>query len=167
MKLPTRILTFSTIIAAGTMAAGYGFNNQLLGALLFVALGLLWLVGQRYRQPSVAALSMLCFVVGAVLGAWYGVKSGWLLGGVTAALLAWDLSHFVAHVQDTQNIENARALERAHLQRLGIVGGLGLLLGVLALTVKLTLRFSVVIVLGLAAVFGLSRLIHYLRQESD
>ncbi len=167
MKLTTRILTFSTIIAAGTLAAGYGFNNQPLGALLFVALGLLWLVGQRYKRPIVASASFLCFVVGAVLGAWYGVKSGWLLCGVTAALVAWDLSHFVAHVQETKNVENLRALERAHLQRLGLVGGLGLLLGVLALTVRLTLRFSVVIALGLVGVFGLSRLIRFLRQESD
>lgn len=167
MKLTTRILTISTISAAGALALGYGLNDQPLGALLFVALGLLWVVGQRYEKPVIASLSLLCFVTGAVFGGWYGVKSGWLLCSITAALLAWDLNHFIHHVQASNNADNTHALERAHLQRLGVVGGLGLLLGALALTVKLTLRFSVIFGLGLVAIFGLSRLIRYLRRESD
>lgn len=167
MNLSRRIMTLSTIIAAGALALGYGFNRRPLGALLFVTLGLLWLVGQRYERHTVALLGLLCFVIGAALGGWYGVTSGWLLCSVTAALAAWDLNYFIHHVQDTKNVENARALERAHLQRLGIVAGIGLLLGALALTVRLTLRFGAIFVLGLAAIFGLSRLIHYLRQESD
>jgi hypothetical protein len=167
VKLATRVLTFSTIIAAGALALGYGLNDNPLGALLFVALGLLWLVGQRYEKQTVASLSFLCFVIGSIFGAWYEVRSGWLLCGITAALLAWDLNYFIHRMQDTKNVGDARVLERAHLQRLGVVGGLGLLLGMLALTVKLTLRFSVVLALGWVAVFGLSRLIRYLRQESD
>jgi len=167
MKLTSRILPISTIIAAGALAVGYGLNNQPLGVLFFVALGLLWVVGQRYEKPIIASLSLLCFVIGAVFGGWYGVKSGWLLCSITAALLAWDLNHFIHHMQDTKNVENARALERAHLQRLGVVGGLGLLLSASALTIRINLGFSVVFGLGLIAVFGLSRLIRYLRRESD
>ncbi|HQE93300.1 MAG TPA: hypothetical protein PLH19_10640 [Anaerolineae bacterium] len=167
MKLTLRIMTFTTLIAAGMLAAGYGLYGKPIAALLFVALGLLWLVGQRYQKPAVGSLSLLCWVIGAVYGAWYGVKSGWLLGSVTSALLTWDLHYFTYRMQETKNVVNVRTLERAHLQRLGLVGGLGLLLGGLALTIKLSLRFGVMVALGLIAVLGLSRLVHYLRQESD
>jgi len=188
VNLSTRLLTGSTLLAAAALALGYGLNGELSNglqfALFFVALGLLWLVGQRYAIRASATLGLLGFTVGALLGAWFGVESGWLLIGVTAALVAWDLHYFVQHIREGENADveaqadedvqtdtppyqNARVLERAHLQRLGIVSGLGLPLGVLAMTVQLTLRFSVVLGLGLIAIFGLSRLVRYLRQEGD
>ncbi len=167
MKLSPYVLTFSTLIAAGALALGYGLNARFLGALFFVALGLLWLVAQRYRWLPVASLGLLGLTIGAVLGALYGVKGGWLLVGITTALVAWDLHHFVQHVQASENLENLRALERAHLWRLGGVVGVGLLLSTLALTIRLTLRFSVILILVLVAFFGLSRLVRYLRRESD
>ncbi len=184
MKLTTRIMTISTLIATAALALGYGLLGEPIGVLVFVALGLLWLVGQKYQKRTLAGLGLLGFAIGALLGTWYGVRSGWLLIGITAALVAWDLHHFIQHMLVSERAEaaskdmvpedrgarlnaEARALERAHLQRLAIVSGAGLLLGTLALTVKLTLRFGVIFALGLIATFGLSRLIHYLRQESD
>ena len=183
MSMSARIMTISTLIATATLAIGYGLNDQLLGVLIFIALGLLWLVGQRYAVQASAGLGLLGFTTGALLGALYGVSSGWVLVGITAALVAWDLHHFIQHTRvaepaDADNpeaniayanfrSENMRALERAHLQRLALVSGSGLLLGGLALTIRLTLGFGVVLALGLVAIFGLSRLIRYLRQESD
>ncbi|HOT93390.1 MAG TPA: hypothetical protein PLJ78_17315 [Anaerolineae bacterium] len=167
MKLSPYVLTFSTFIAAGALALGYALNAQPLIALFFVALGLLWLVAQRYKWLPAASLGLLGVTIGAVLGTWYGVKSGWLLVSVTAGLAAWDLHHFIQHLQTSENPENVRALERAHVWRLGGVVGVGLLLGTLALTIRLTLRFGVILILMWLAFFGLSRLIHYLRQESD
>ncbi|MEJ5312560.1 MAG: hypothetical protein WHX52_22565 [Anaerolineae bacterium] len=193
----TRIMTISTLVAAAALALGYGLNQQFVGSLIFIALGLLWLVGQRYAQTASAGLGLLGFAVGALLGTLYGVQSGWLLVGITAALVAWDLHHFIQHLRineqrapDTENSAatatdtetdadtprldtrarleaEARMLEREHLRRLAIVSGLGLLLGALALTVRLTLSFGVIVVLGVVAIFALSRLIRYLRQESD
>jgi hypothetical protein len=178
-----RIMTISTLVATAAMALGYGLNEQFLGVLLFIALGLLWLVGQRYAVQAFAGLGLLGFTTGALLGALYGIANGWLLVGIAAALVTWDLHHFILHMrvaepEDADNAEanrafanfrneNMRALERAHLQRLALVTAAGLLLGGLALTIRLTLRFGVVLVLGLVAIFGLSRLIRYLRQESD
>ena len=183
MNLSARIMTISTLVATAALALGYGLNDQLLGILIFIALGLLWLVGQRYAAQVSAGLGLLGFTTGALLGAFYGVANGWVLVGITAALVAWDLHHFIQHARvaeptDADNTEaniaytnfrseNMRALERAHLQRLALVSGTGLLLGGLALTIRLTLGFGVVLALGLVAIFGLSRLIRYLRQESD
>ncbi|MFN2200956.1 MAG: hypothetical protein ACK2UO_07095 [Caldilineaceae bacterium] len=209
MKLTTQIMTISTLVATAALALGYGLAREPIGVLAFIALGLLWLVGQKYQKQTLAGLGLLGFAVGALLGTLYGVQDGWLLVGITAALVTWDLHHFIQHIRvsepreatptdtdradtdhgdtgpedkaskDTASEDIARedtgaqmdaerrTLERAHLQRLAIVSGAGLLLGTLALTVKLTLRFGVIFALGLIAVFGLSRLIHYLRQESD
>lgn len=192
-----RIMTISTLVAAAALALGYGLNGNLLGILIFIALGLLWLVGQRYAVRASAGLGLLAFAVGALLGTLFGVQNGWLLVGITAALIAWDLHHFIQHMRlneqqtpDSERSETntadteteveavrldtrarleaeARVLEREHLRRLAIVSGLGLLLGTLALTIRLTLSFGVIVVLGVIAIFALSRLIHYLRQESD
>lgn len=185
MNLSTRIMTSSTLVATAALALGYGLNRQPIGVLIFIALGLLWLVGQRYALQAFAGLGMLGFTIGALLGILYGAQNGWMLVGITAALVAWDLHHFIQHIRVSEQVETtpedagertgvedradveARALERLHLQRLGIVSGLGLLLGALALTVRLTLGFGVIVALGLVAIYGLSRLVHYLRQESD
>jgi prepilin signal peptidase PulO-like enzyme (type II secretory pathway) len=185
VNLSTRIMTISTLVATAALALGYGLNRQPIGVLVFIALGLLWLVGQRYALQAFAGPGLLGFTIGVLLGTLYGVQSGWMLVGITAALVAWDLQHFVQHIHVSEQTETTpedaegrvdvevrgdaekRALERLHLQRLAIVSGLGLLLGTLALTVRLTLSFGVILALGLVAIYGLSRLIHYLRQESD
>lgn len=190
MNLSTRIMTISTLVATAALALGYGLNGKPIGALLFIALGLLWLVGQRYTLRAFAGLGMLGFTVGALLGTLDGAQNGWMLTGITAALIAWDLQHFSQHMLISERVETtstdteadadtvrldtrarleaeASVLERAHLQRLAFVSGAGLLLGALALTIRLTLRFGFIAALGLVAIFGLSRLIHYLRQESD
>jgi len=178
-----RMMTISTLVATATLALGYGLNGQSLGILIFIALGLLWLVGQRYALQAASGLGLLGFTTGALFGVLYGAQSGWMLVGMTAALVAWDLQYFIQHTPVTEPTEadstdtgiadtsirdeNMRALERAHLQRLALVSGSGLLLGGLALTVRLTMGFGVILALGLVAIFGLSRLIRYLRQESD
>ena len=185
MNLSTRIMTICILVATAALALGYGLNRQPIGVLVFVALGLLWLVGQRYALRAFAGLGMLGFTGGALLGTLYGVQSGWMLVGITAALVAWDLHHFIQHMRVSEQAETtpedageradiegrtdaeARVLEHLHLRRLAIVSGLGLLLGTLALTVRLTLSFGIIVALGLVAIYGLSRLVHYLRQESD
>ena len=190
-------MTVSTLVAAAALALGYGLNQNPIAILVFIALGLLWLVGQRYAVQASAGLGLLGFAIGALLGTLYGVQSGWLLVSITAALIAWDLHHFIQHMRVNEqrapvsensattaaNTEpdadavhpdtrvrleaEARVLERAHLRRLAIVSGLGLFLGALALTIKLTLSFGIIAALGVVAIFALSRLIRYLRQESD
>lgn len=201
MNLSTRIMTISTLVATAALALGYGLSQHFMAILIFIALGLLWLAGQRYAKRVVAGLGLLGFAIGALLGTLLDVRNVWLLVGITAALMAWDLHHFIQHMRlneqqtpDSERSETntadteteteteveavrldtrarleaeARVLEREHLRRLAIVSGLGLFLGALALTIKLTLSFGVIVVLGVIAIFALSRLIHYLRQESD
>jgi hypothetical protein len=83
------------------------------------------------------------------------------------ALSAWDLEHFVQGMVDAGYVENVQDLERGHLRRLLIVDGLAVLLGELALRIRVEIGFGTVFVLALLAVFGLSRAIRFLRYEGD
>ncbi len=167
MKWTTRLFTASVAVSTGALALVFGLGGQVVWSPVFVALGALWLIGQRRTQEWVASLGLLSLTTGAVLGFWVGLPGGWLLLSTVAALVAWDLHDFAHRLQDVEHDEDARVLERRHLARLGVVSGLGLLLGWLALTIRVSLRFGVVFALGLIAVFGLSRLIRLLRREND
>jgi hypothetical protein len=167
MSLTGRLCIASIVIAAGALALAYGLDGQGQWSPVFVALGLLWWTGQRRGERRVAAFGLLGFVVGAVIGFWMNLGGGRLLLSTVAALAAWDLGDFALRLQDVDNDEDARALEHHHLWRLAVVSGIGLLLGGLALTIRVDLRFGVVSALGLIAIFGLSRLVRFLRRESD
>jgi hypothetical protein len=53
----------------------------------------------------------------------------------------------------------AARMERIHLSRLGLALGGGLVLGLLALVVHVTLSFAVALVLGIVAIYALSRVV--------
>ena len=92
---------------------------------------------------------------------------GWMLFGLVATLVAWDLDHFRQRLQQAGQIEGEVELRRAHLQRLLAVVVLGGLAGVVALTFQVRLNLGWIILLGVVAIVGLSRVIGRLRRESD
>ena len=167
MNLTTRSYTAVIVIAAGALAVAYSIGGQGQWSPVFIALGVLWWIGQRRGEQRVAAFGLLGFVVGAVIGFWVDLGGGRLLLSTVAALAAWDLGDFALRLQDVDNDEDVRTLEHHHLRRLAVVSSMGLLLGELALTIRVDLRFGVVSALGLIAIFGLSRLVRFLRRESD
>lgn len=167
MSLTRRLCIAAIVIASGALALAYGLDEQGQWSPVFVALGLLWGIDHWRGERKVAAFGLLGLVVGAVLGFWVGLAGRWLLLSTVAALAAWDLDDFAQRLQDVGDDEDARTLEHHHVRRLAAVSGIGLLLGALALTLRFDLRFGVVFALGLIAVFGLSRLMKFLRRESD
>jgi hypothetical protein len=161
-----RLLPISTVLAALSLAAGYG-PNRWAGALVITALGLLWLLGQRRHAEWLASLVLVFFVGAAVLGIWWESPKILMLIGVVAALAAWDLDHLVHRLRSVKHGEGVRTLERGHIRRLLSVAGLGLLLGAIALVSQVRLGLSLVFLLGLLAMLGLSGAIRFLRRESD
>ena len=67
----------------------------------------------------------------------------------------------------TKKAQGARDLEQRHLQRLLTVDGLGLLLGAVALGIRIEVGFGTAFLLGLLAILGLSRAIRSIGGESD
>jgi hypothetical protein len=177
--MASRIRFLAIVLAAAALASGYmlkgGFAAATdggaaavygVGAVLALALGIIWLVGtwRRWLWAPTAGL-----VLGAGL-AGYGLLqhagAGWMLVGLVAALTAWDLDRFVQILSAVERIENRASLERRHLQRLVLVDGLGLLLGAVALLVRTRISLALMLLLGLVIVMGLYRAMSYLGRES-
>lgn len=152
-------------LATAALALGYAGQSLWVGAGVGVAIGLLWLAG-RWRGWDWTADSCLAGWVGtAAFGAWQGLPASWMLIGVVAALAAWDLDHFTARLRSAGAITPPAELTRAHLRQLAIVAGMGLLLGGMALGVRINLTFGWVMLVGALAIFSLSRLIRSGRNE--
>jgi hypothetical protein len=167
MTLTLAALLISTVAATSTLALGYGLAGLWPATLLLLALGSLWLLGQQQGWGWVASVALVFFVGAAAVGLWLDLGAGWMLLGVVAALSAWDLDRFTQRQRGAERIEKARELERRHLQRLLIVDSLGLLLATAGLQVRVGVSFGGAFSLTLLAVLGLSRVIGFLRRESD
>jgi hypothetical protein len=161
------ILPASAVLAALVLALGYGLNELWGGVAVAVAVGGFWLAGQWRRWEWVASAGLVVWIGVAALGLVLGVRGGWMLVGVVTALVAWDLDRFVWRVRAAGRVEDADALERRHLRRLLAVGGTGLLLGVIAFSLRIRLGFAVAFLLALLALWGLSRVVGFLRREGD
>lgn len=155
-------------LTMGALVLGLALAGIWQIALVSVAVGALWWFAQRQGWPAISADLGLVYCLGtAAFGVWWEVGAGWMLGASVAALAAWDLHHLALRVQDVPRVEDAPALERHHLRRLGIVLGVGGVLGTMALVVRVQLRFIAVFFLVLLAVGGLSRLVAGVQRAGD
>lgn len=154
-------------LAVLVLAAGYAVRALWPWALGSVAIGGLWVAGQQRGWGWTATPGMVGLVGLTAAGIFLGLPALWMLACATAALVAWDLSHFAQRLSEAGRVEDAAALQRAHLRRLLIVAGLGLLLGGIALIARVELGFGIALLLGLLAIVGLSRAVALMRSESD
>jgi len=134
-------------------------------ALAIALLGVAWLAAPWHGLRWVTTLAWASFTALAALGVLLERPSLWLLSGMVAALLAWDLGHFGDCLDDAAEVRNRAELERAHLARLGATAGLGWLLGVLALSVRLHLNFTGALALALLLVSSLGLALRRMGQE--
>jgi hypothetical protein len=149
-------------LGAGFVGAGVG-----VGALLLVVLLLPWLLGRWPRLAWMPSLGLVLHVAAAAAGLWLGGGTGWMLLAVITALVAWDLDGFSQRLKRAESVRGQNELERRHLVRLLAVALVGALLAALALGLRVQLAFGAVLVLGLLAIFGLSRAIRFLRRAGD
>jgi hypothetical protein len=168
MNVTAKLALASTLLAAAVLALGYGLGSAWSGVGPILAVGLLWLASQwRDWWGWTASWALAFFTGAAAVGLWLGLGAGWMLAGVVAALSAWDLDHFAQRLKRAGWVEGTCALEHRHLRRLLAVDGLGFLLGAVALGIRIPFGFGVALVLGLLAMWGLSRAVGFLRREGD
>jgi hypothetical protein len=149
-----------TLLCAGlaTLALALGYAGLALwGVGVAVAIGLLWLAGDWRSWDWAADVCLAGWVSLAAFGTWQALPAGWMLIGVVAALAAWDLGHFAVRLRSAGAIPPAE-LTRAHLRQLAIVAAAGLLLGGIALGIRVELTFGWALLTAVLAVIGLSRL---------
>ncbi len=152
-----------SVIALG---AGYGLTYDGRWSALWLLLGVLWWLGRR-RWRWVGSLAFLGYIGAAAGGVFIGLGEVWMLLGTVAALAAWDLDHFAHRLQEIPRIEQQEALVASHLQRLALVSGGGLLLGIGARLVQVRFSLGAAVLLGLLAILGLQQFLAMLRRESD
>ena len=155
------------LVTAGLDLAGFGPQGRWLWTAAVGLLAVLWLLGYWRGLAWVATVGLVGFAVTAALGLLTGLAAGWMVFGLLSALCAWDLHRFAQRLWSVERVEAQGDLERRHLQRLLAVAGLGLLTAFLALRIEVRLTFLMALLLGLLAVWGLSRAVATLRRESD
>ena len=160
-------VSISIGLATFGLVIGYALSALWIGVAIIVALGLFWLVGQWQGWRPVSVLIAVFFIFATAFGVWQDVSPGWMLFGLVATLVAWDLNQFTHRFEQAGQIVGETKLKRIHLQRLLIVAGLGLLLGGIALRLQFELYLGWGIFFGLVVIVGLSRIIGFLMRESD
>lgn len=142
------------------------FSQQWWFAIVVLAGLLLWGMGFWRGVPWSAAIGIVVGGAAAALGIDHGRGLGWMLASLLLTLVAWDMSFFVAHLDEAHTLDRP-ALYRTHFIRLGAILVGGLVLSGLTFAFQLNLRPIWVILLGLFVIFGLSRTVRFLQQESD
>jgi hypothetical protein len=154
------------LLASLSLALGYQRSPFWPGLLLIIAAGAGWLAGQGRGWAWLDSLLLVAFVSLAGLGVWLGASAGLMLLGLTAALAAWELQQARHRFAQARHIATEAVLRRAHLRRLALVSGGGLLLGSLALLLHLPLNLASALGLTALIILGLSRVVRTVRRES-
>ncbi len=155
------------VLAVGLLVIGYGQAGWWDWMWIPGVLGGLWVFGYWRGWAWTASLGLIGVLGLSGIGLRLDLDAGWMVGGLVAALCAWDLHHFTLSLQSAGRVEGERALEQRHLVRLLAVAGLGLVLAIIALRIEIRLTFLQALLLGLLVAWGLSRGISFLRRESD
>jgi len=163
-----RIPLYAAIILATLLLVlGYALSPAWPWAAFVAVVGGLWLLGQWQRWRWAASVGLGLLVVAGALGIWLGVAAGWVLFGLVAALSAWDLAHFARWLGGAERVVGRYEMERRHLRRLLLVDAVGLLLGGVALLVRIQIAFALLLLIGLLFALAIRRVVSWLAQASD
>lgn len=161
----SRAATLAIGLATLLLALGYALAASWPGAAASLAIGGAWLVGLRRAWPAAGALGLLGLAGAAAAGVALGVAGPLALVAVAAALAGWDLERFAARIRGASG--DTAAVERAHLRQLLGILGAGLLLGALALALRLALSFGAALLLAALAIVALGRAFRLLRRAEE
>lgn len=167
MNILQRIFWAQMLAAVAALAIGYAVAGYIFVSLLVVLLGSAWFSTQQRKRDGLEGFLLAVFLVGAAVGLWVGVP-GWLsLIAVVATLGAWDLDHFLRRLSLVERVEFDTGLGREHIRRLGIVQGIGLLGGLIAMALRARIPFWWEALLALLAIIGIRQVILFVRKQME
>lgn len=165
--MTSRLLWACIVLASTALLLGFTLDGPWLWLPAVLSLAGFWLLGEWRRWSWAASVSLVLCTALAAVGMALDLRAGWMLVSLVAALIAWDLSLFLAMLQSIPQVDGANKLEQDHLRRLGLAAGLGLLFGALALSVHARLSFWAMVLLGLVGILSFSRVVAFFRVESE
>jgi len=154
-------------LATFLLALAYALSGIPAGTVVIGVFGLLWLIGPWRDGSAIGSVGLISLTSAAAFGLWLGLPAGWMLLSTVAALVAWDLDDFSYRLRKAEQVSGELELKQFHLQRLLVVAGLGLLLGGIALSVRVDLGFWWALFLGLLAILCLSQAFRAIRHQSN
>ncbi|MEM7032733.1 MAG: hypothetical protein AAF629_24490 [Chloroflexota bacterium] len=164
------ILRTVTLVLIGLsgliLAISQFFNGGLVMALVVIAAAVLWGVGYWRGIQWPAGLGLLVFAAAAALTINDGSPLWLMILCLLLAVIAWDLS-FLSEMLDEAEVLDASSIYRIHFNRLGLIIISGLVLSGIMFALQFSIRPIWAIFIGLFVVFGISRTVRFLRQETD
>jgi hypothetical protein len=158
-------LILSILLGTASLAMGYSQAGATDYPRWFLLLAVLWLIAHFRKLYWFSSIALVAMIVGAAYGVWHGFPTVWMLLGAVGGLLGWDLSDFARRLSYASPMDDTSKMERHHLERVGIVAGLGLGLALLSVFIHFQrLAFEVAVGLVLLAALGLTRLVIGLRK---
>ena len=158
-------LILSILLGTISLAIGYSQAGAFNYSLWFLLLAALWLMTHFRKWYWFSSIALLGIIAAAAYGVWREFPTVWMLLGALGGLLGWDLSDFARRLSYASPMDDTRNLERLHLERVGIVAGLGFGLAILSVMIRIErLAFEVAVGLVLLAALGLTRLVIGLRK---
>ncbi len=115
-----------------------------------------WLTRRPYGEGWAASLGLPIFCGLAAVAVWLGLPAWLGLAAVGLALAGWDLARLAHRLVEAPDAAAAQRTERLHLARLGIALGIGLLLGGIAMIVRIPLDYGMALVLVATALAAFS-----------
>ena len=160
-----RQVLFAAIILSTAIFTLVGAALNTTVALVTAALGAIWLFQEMTGRTPFNYLCFGVFTGVTALGAFGNASILFLLLGISAALVAWDLSRFRRRIRDQEADDEKARIERAHLQKLGVTVALGLLIAVVPALLTISLNFVVLLILMLITLLALRQSLLSLRSE--
>ena len=143
--------------SAALFALASGLAQEYSAAALCIAAGALWLLLEIRRSDITRVVFLLFFIGVAVVDSLKNAPMPLILLALSSGLAAWDLSSFRRRIANVEDGEAKAALERRHLQKLGLTAGAGFLAALIPLLAQISLPFVALSLLLLAAIVALSR----------
>jgi len=158
-------LALSILLGTISLAVGYAQGGAHAYSIWFLVLAAVWLITHFRKWYWFSSLALFLVISAAAFGVWQEFSTVWMLLGALGGLLGWDLSDFARRLSYAAPMDDTRRLERLHMERVGIVAGLGFGLALLSVFIHVQrLAFEVAVGLVLLAALGLTRLIIGLRK---
>jgi hypothetical protein len=163
MTLVRRLQTACVLVAGSSLALAFITNGRGLGSWAFLALSLVWWVGERRGWPGAGLVGMSAFLLVAAAGVLSGINPLWMLATTSVAMAAWDLAGLAHRLGDREQDPSVQVMLKRHLRKLVLVIAVGIVAGGFARALQTQFSFWVIVGLSLLLAFTLSRALALLR----